>query len=228
MRMQMFKVVDRPDHEWQLKNMHALTSSDFHQNIIYPIILSRIYCHFVAPKIKYVELAHVESAYAHDVSNVSIIRSATPKPIQQFIFVSKSKLNIYSSIIVEFRYPLCAAQRQRHTLMHLTKTANINKLICTYFRVESIQIFICSWMHRCSWVVMIAKSFRCVSPNKFISCQKEQYLYLFRGVLFLPFVVFFFSLSVHNNRVGHASRFISSCDLFMYSSFRSLYQSSRS
>lgn len=50
MRMQMFKVVDRPNHERQLKNMHALTSSDFQQNIIYPIILSRIYCHFVAWK----------------------------------------------------------------------------------------------------------------------------------------------------------------------------------
>lgn len=125
-------------------------------------------------------LPHVKSAYAHDVSNVSIIKSATPIPIQQFIFVSKSKLNIYSSIIMEIRYPLCAAQQQQPPHTAASNKNNKYKQINLYVLSRRIYTNIYSWMHRCSWVVMIAKSFRCVSPNKFILCQKEQYLYLFR------------------------------------------------
>lgn len=225
MRMQMFKVVDRPDHEWQLKNMHALTSSDFHQNIIYPIILSRIYCHFVAPKIKYVELAHVESAYAHDVSNVSIIRSATPKPIQQFIFVSKSKLNIYSSIIVEIRYPLCAAQRQQPH----TDASNENskyKQIDLY--VLSRRIYTNIYL-QLDAPLLVSRDDCKELPMRFT----EQIYFVPKGTIFVFISWCFISsfrnfFSVCSQQPSHASRFISSCDLFMYSSFRSLYQSSRS
>lgn len=206
-------------------NLKRFSSKHYLSNYIVANLLP----HFVTPKIKYVELAHVESAYAHDVSNVSIIRSVTPKPIQQFIFVSKSKLNIYSSIIVEFRYPLCAAQRQQPH----TDASNENskyKQIDLY--VLSRRIYTNIYL-QLDAPLLVSRDDCKELPMRFT----EQIYFVPKGTIFVfiswcfisSFRSFFFlSLSVHNNRVGHASRFISSCDLFMYSSFRSLYQSSRS